>query len=124
MAGAFELYWQSAIGRAVMETLDEMVLSPDHAISVQVQFDEFMSTGQPAQEQGLLQWKMQMTCVLDYGWLVCLIMKLITRPPQGIILLGSYLFSAKSNLNLLKGHIWQLLKPSGQDTQTYNYVTT
>uniref|UniRef100_A0A8R7TDA5 Uncharacterized protein n=1 Tax=Triticum urartu TaxID=4572 RepID=A0A8R7TDA5_TRIUA len=55
MAGAFELYWQSAIGRAVMETLDKMVLSPDHAISVQVQFDEFMSTGQPAQEQGLLQ---------------------------------------------------------------------
>lgn len=55
MAGAFELYWQSAIGRALMETLGEMVLSPDLAISVQVQFDEFMSTGQPAQEQGLLQ---------------------------------------------------------------------
>ena len=40
VAGAFKLYWQSAIGRALMETLDEMVLSPDLAISVQVQFDE------------------------------------------------------------------------------------
>ncbi|XBH55925.1 hypothetical protein VPH35_077889 [Triticum aestivum] len=106
MAGAFELYWQSAIGRAVMETLDEMVLSPDHAISVQ-----FMSTGQPAQEQGILQ--------VNYS-----AAHLFSKPPQGIILLGSYLFSATRNLNLLKGHIWQLLKPSGQDTQTYNYVTT
>ena len=80
-------------------------------------FFQFMSTGQPAQEQGLLQGTnhnarslfcaihsslhctdskgimikyvlllhvsvtvlMQMTCVLDCGWLVCLIMKLITR---------------------------------------------
>lgn len=47
---------------------------------------------------------MQMTCVLNYE-VNYSAAHLFSKSPQGIILLGSYLFSAKGSLNLLNGHI-------------------